>query len=355
MSFSSGPLQRMVSTPQPIPKTRNSTTERNGVTVDVPTCSIQIDLTILQGDALERAVAKLLHVLFPGFAKPHQRVSLERVSGALTNAIYFVSVGRSKLLLRVYGIGCEQLIDRESELRWLSRLSKLNLCPKLLAIFGNGRFEEYLPSTTLTNDDIRDAYLSPKLAARFRQLHSIVHLYPFTGSYNKLCVWQNVDRWYSSLRSLALSYPFDLESLGQEIEIAKSILRTVASPVVFGHNDAQYGNVLRLNGTDDLVLVDFEYAGYNPEGLTDTPEDQLRHQFPTIDEQRRFLAAYAAEHTEDVDTLLQETSAWIMAVHLHWALWGFMQASQSEIDFDYHRYALQHLGAFHRKLKEYTS
>ena len=124
-----------------------------------------------------------------------------------------------------------------------------------------------------------------------------------------------------------------------------------------------------MKGTDDLVLVDFEYAGYNPRGFdlanhfsewmynyhSDTPEDQQRHRFPTIGDQRRFLTAYAAGHSDDVDTLLEEISAWIMAVHLHWALWGFLQASQSEIDFDYHRYALQHLGAFHQKLKEYTS
>ncbi|KAI9496708.1 kinase-like domain-containing protein [Zychaea mexicana] len=386
----STPLQRMVSTPQSIPHSHSntSTKDRSGISLDVPTCSTEIDLTVLKGPALETAVTKLLRTLFPGLVSPHQKIAMERVSGALTNAIYFVTVGKSKLLLRVYGVGCDEFIDRTNELRWLARLSRLKLCPRLLAIFGNGRFEEYLPSTTLTASDIHDPMISQQLALRFRQLHSLVHVYPLAISSNttistSLSVWQCVDRYFHALQQSAAQMPeqVNMAALGHEITMAKSILTAVDSPIVFAHNDAQYGNVLRLTGSNDLVMVDFEYSGYNPRGYdfanhfcewmydyhSETPESMDPSMFPSIDEQRRFLTAYVTatgadnnnkqqmmmKKVGDVDALLQETSAWLMGCHLHWALWGFVQATRSEIDFDYWSYSLQRLQAFRKELAFY--
>ena len=156
-----------------------------------------------------------------------------------------MTIGKSKLLLRIYGLGCEDLIDRKSELQWLARLSKLKLSPRLLAIFGNGRFEEYLPSTTLLPNDIRDPMISRQLALRLRELHSVVDIYPPpTLSSSKesplsCTVWQEtVDRWYHTLKTVEnLPERLDLEILGHEIAQAKSMLNKSNSPIVFGHGD----------------------------------------------------------------------------------------------------------------------
>ncbi|KAI9318192.1 kinase-like domain-containing protein [Dichotomocladium elegans] len=316
---------------------------------------------MLKGKQLERGVQALVKSLFPGCTV----TGLRRVSGALTNAVFFVKVGHSStLLLRVYGVGSDALVDRSNELLWLNRLAHLNMGPRLLATFGNGRFEEFLPSTTLTHDDLRNPALSLQIARQLRKLHALIHLYPPPPATDQkpaeLTVWRSIDQWYSALTL----HGYDLLQLGREIEQCKAILENT-SPVVFGHNDLQYGNILKRKGTaDELVLVDYEYAGYNPRAFDlanhfiewtydyhgDTPAYMIREALPSKEQRIAFLAAYGQQDVP-VNVLLKETDLWFMAVHLHWGLWGMVQAISSKIDFDYKGYAAERLDAFRRELQ----
>ncbi|KAG0164679.1 hypothetical protein DFQ28_009585 [Apophysomyces sp. BC1034] len=347
----------------------------------VPTCDTIIDLSILKGDRLKQTVLQLARSVLPEWSNV-QSVDLFRVSGALTNAVFFVtSEKKQRVLLRVYGIGCDQIVDREKELVWLSRLSSQSLCPNLLAIFGNGRFEEYLASTTLTRKDMRDPETSMQIAACIRQLHSIVNDYPLSG---ELEIWRCVDKWYPTVLGLLpvlkqksnsdILEKFDLERLQHEIEKCKSILASSVSPIVVAHNDTQYGNVLRLESTGELVVVDFEYAGHNTRGYdianhfcewmydyhSDQPAAMQTDKFPTDEEQLRFLEAYLNalndnHDKEAVKDLQKEVLLWAMASHLMWGLWGLIQASQSDIDFDYFLYSIQRLNAFRSEIAKWTS
>lgn len=207
---------------------------------------------LLKEKELRLAVQTLISTLFTDWASPKslkEDLCIERVSGALTNAVFFVTVKSKRMLLRVYGAGCDQILDRQKELNWLSRLSHLNIGPKMLGIFGNGRFEEYLPSTTLTRTDIRDTAISKQIASRLFQLHSIVELYP-ASSNEKLQVWQNIDQWYLALSTEAIekltrneTWKEQIENelclvqLRNEIELCKIMLSKNKSPVVFAHND----------------------------------------------------------------------------------------------------------------------
>ncbi|KAI8080259.1 kinase-like domain-containing protein [Gilbertella persicaria] len=326
----------------------------------------------LDEDGFTQTVSLLLSQLFDIHDTSLQ---LERVSGALTNAVFFVTASHKRMLLRVYGVGCEQILDRNKELDWLSRLSELHIGPRLLGIFGNGRFEEYLPSTTLTCKDIRTSFISLQIASRLHQLHSIVNTFPPEPN-EPLEVWTNIDKWFAAL-DLALlksKHPdwtaeieskLDVDSLRDEIEWCKSILMTSTSPTVFAHNDTQYGNILKINGTEELVVIDFEYAGYNPRAMdivnhfcewmydyhSQQPAKMHVDQYPTLQEQSLFLASYL--NTQDqtqIQALQAEVDAWKMACHLFWALWGLVQASQSEIEFDYLSYSLQRIKAFRTEL-----
>ncbi|KAI8372004.1 kinase-like domain-containing protein [Choanephora cucurbitarum] len=305
-------------------------------------------------------------------------LKLQRVSGALTNAVFFVTLSNKKrMLLRVYGVGCDQILDRNKELDWLSRLSALHIGPRLLGIFGNGRFEEYLPSTTLTPSEIRTPTISQQIASRLKQLHSIVDTYPRTSE--PLEVWANIDKWYAALdidclkakdptRAEQIESELNLIQLRQEIESCKAVLNQSNSPIVFAHNDTQYGNILKINGTGELVVIDFEYAGYNPRAMdivnhfcewmydyhSQSPSTMHLDQYPSREEQARFLASYLdTEDHDQIEALMSEVAAWKMACHLFWALWGFVQASQSEIDFDYFHYSIQRLQAFRSELKQF--
>lgn len=166
------------------------------------------------------------------------------------SAVYFLdSPGKSRVLLRIYGVGADQIVDRQRELAWLSRLSQIsnNVSPQLLATFGNGRFEEYLDSTTLTHAELSDPTTSCQIAQALRQLHSLVEDYPpptTSKGVPLVEIWRNITQWYTAVRELMNQdvwkvkfEDFHLESLPAEIERCKAIMERFPSPTVFAHND----------------------------------------------------------------------------------------------------------------------
>lgn len=114
-------------------------------------------------------------------------LSVERLSGALTNAVYVVSPPTDlpdgetkrlppKLLLRIYGAQAESLIDRDNELQVLKRLARKKIGPRLLGTFQNGRFEQFFNANPLTPADLRETDVMKQIAKRMRELHDGIDL-----------------------------------------------------------------------------------------------------------------------------------------------------------------------------------
>lgn len=133
------------------------------------------------------------------------RISVERLSGALTNAVYVVSPpadlappveeGKKpppKVLLRIYGPQVD--IDRENELSVLRRLARKKIGPRLLGTFLNGRFEQFFNATTLTPESLREPETSRQIAKRMRELHDGIELLD-EERLEGPSVWKNWDRW----------------------------------------------------------------------------------------------------------------------------------------------------------------
>lgn len=133
------------------------------------------------------------------------RISVERLSGALTNAVYVVSPPEdlaqpteegkkppTKVLLRIYGPQVD--IDRENELSVLRRLARKKIGPRLLGTFLNGRFEQFFNATTLTPANLREPETSKQIAKRMRELHDGIELLE-EERHEGPSVWKNWDRW----------------------------------------------------------------------------------------------------------------------------------------------------------------
>jgi thiamine kinase-like enzyme len=323
------------------------------------------------------------------------------------SAVYFVTSVHGKILLRIYGVGVDEILHRDKEITWLKLLSQLNIGPQLLGTFANGRLEQYLDSATLTQPEIREPVISETIASRIGELHSIVDTFPATKTERANPeIWYNVDKWYPmAMRVVTEIYKrkpesreglraFDMHKLEAEIQELKQVLETLNNEIVFAHNDVsclvskldqyhgthtnsiiqqtQYGNILRMNDEDsEIVLVDYEYAGYNFAAFDignhwcewtanyHAEDPALLHfeKYPTHEEQLRFVRAYIREREnsknltnedleEKAEALASDSRKWSVASHLMWGLWGLVQASQSEIEFDYYKYAMQRLGAF---------
>lgn len=144
-------------------------------------------------------------------------ISVERLSGALTNAVYVVTPPEAlpassehitkkkppKLLLRIYGPNVENLIDRDIELGILKRLARKRIGPRLLGTFTNGRFEQYFNAEPLTPELLRDPATSKQIAKRMRELHNGVDLLEEERD-DGPTVFKNWDCWVGNVEKRTL-------------------------------------------------------------------------------------------------------------------------------------------------------
>ena len=194
-------------------------------------------------------------------------IRITKASGALTNAVFFVSCpsipGTSTLLLRVYGPSSGSLISRPRELEILHILSsEYKIGPLIYGTFDNGRVEQHFDSVALTSADLRDPEISRWIAARMAELHRVdvdeVEGPSLSG--HEPQVKKNVETWLPHAREVlslltkrpSSSQPFNLDAFTDQWEKYMQQISVVeanegASPCVLAHNDAQYGNLLRMN------------------------------------------------------------------------------------------------------------
>ncbi|KAF8078286.1 choline kinase, cytoplasm [Lyophyllum atratum] len=319
----------------------------------------------------------------------HETLKIHKVSGSLTNAVFFVSypsVRKSRtVLLRIYGLSSGSLISRPRELHTLHVLSsQYRIGPRVYGTFENGRIEEYFESTTLTPSDIRDPNISRWIGARMAELHSvdievIENISPDTlgeGKGWEIGARKNVLSWLGPAEEV-LALPSVKESVRAELNLQTfrrewdtymGWLATVddvhnGSRRVFAHNDTQYGNLLRLQRPKDLVdehrqliVVDFEYASPNPASFdianhfhewtanyhSSTPHLLDPSRYPTKEERRNFYVAYLghtaisgeyptlddAEQELQLENLDKQIRYWSPSSHAMWAIWGLVQARE---------------------------
>ena len=119
-------------------------------------------------------------------------LQLKRISGAFTNAVFFVSYRAPAglrppptVLLRVYGSGSNALLSRRTELLILHTLSSLyEIGPHIMGTFANGRVEEFYQCDPIGREGMRDFGTgSPPgplgegtaqwVARRMRELHEV--------------------------------------------------------------------------------------------------------------------------------------------------------------------------------------
>ena len=191
-------------------------------------------------------------------------ITVHKVSGSLTNAVFFVSCpsvpSLATLLLRIYGSSSGSLISRPKELQTLHTLSsQYNIGARVYGTFENGRIEEYFDSVTLTPSDIRNPQISRWIGARMAELHSVdIDVVDGTSDGGKIQIGANVNSWVISAKEV-LRLPSVSESTRKELDLSKfkdewnryfawAIRegRGLGSKRVFAHNDTQYGNLLRL-------------------------------------------------------------------------------------------------------------
>lgn len=285
------------------------------------------------------------------------------LKGAMTNEVYRISWATKlqeihrTVLVRVYGEGVELFFSRDEEVRTFKWVSMHGYGPKLLGQFPRGRVEEFIDAKTLSAADLRDPEISALIAAKLREFHKLDVPAPKCA-----LLWDRLRNWHGKAKSLCSvqhAKEFYLDNIEKEISLLEKEF-SENQEIGFCHNDLQYGNIMFDEQTRSIIIIDYEYASFNPIAYdlanhfcemaanyhTDTPHILDYNKYPDLEERQRFVRHYLASSDHqpadaEVERLAVDAEKYTLANHLFWGLWGIISAYVNNIEFDYMDYARQ--------------
>ncbi|CAN8246735.1 unnamed protein product [Cochlearia groenlandica] len=293
-----------------------------------------------------------------------ESLEVKPMKGAMTNEVFMVSWPRKqtnlrcrKLLVRVYGEGVDLFFNRDDEIRTFEYVARHGHGPRLLGRFDGGRVEEFIHARTLTATDLREPKISSLIASKLRKFHNI-----YLPGDRTVLIWNRMRTWVRQAKNLCSSEDsreFCLDNIEDEINMLEQEVNNEhhQQQIGFCHNDLQYGNIMIVQDTNAITIIDYEYASYNPIAYdianhfcemvanyhSDTPHFLDYTLYPGEEERRRFICNYlnSSCEEEDIEQLLDDTEKYTLASHLFWGLWGIISAYVNKIEFDYLEYSRQ--------------
>jgi len=198
----------------------------------------------------------------------------------LTNEVYKVipkaeyPVSPSLVIFRKFNEN-SKLVDRPQERKLFRQLGDSELGPKCLADNEKYRVEEYIHSKTLYGPDYNKKEIRRGLAKAIAKFH------------RRDIEWIGKRRYLpDDLANKELCKPFEekCNSEGVFDESQKEIVKKMKEitseeelefikkivpddDIVLSHNDLSNGNQLLLAGSDEIMLIDYEYSGRNFRGF----------------------------------------------------------------------------------------
>lgn len=261
-------------------------------------------------------------------------VSIEQLSGGLTNTNYKVTVNGTPYFVRVPGESTELLaIDRDNEHHNTRAAASAGVAPRVLRHIPehNVMVLEFLDGKTMSKDSLNEPGMPSRMAQAIKRLHagprfySDFNMFRLTEYYLSLCRERGI--------KIPDGYPERMSTVN-EIEKAMSVKPLAAVPC---NND-----LLAENYIDDgkqLWLIDYEYSGNNDPTFelgNTCQEMQFNH-----DQIQEVCAAYFGEATPPMIARMKLN---MIMSDVGWGLWAAIQAKISTIDFDFWGWALERWG-----------
>lgn len=185
-----------------------------------------------------------------------------------TSPVYFedsesLSAEPERLLLRIYGKS-SWMFERRKEEEVAVALATAGIIPKWYGIFGNGRFEDFVPSFPVSASEFRTRQMTCKILSSLKDVHDFLpKISHIIGEEDHLR--QRVEEWRISASNSINVFNPDLFSQSQALLlkkisqmnfydglfIEKLFQRAEAqpSPLVFAHSD--------------VLLQHYLYSNYN--------------------------------------------------------------------------------------------
>ena len=267
-------------------------------------------------------------------------ISIQPLSGGLTNTNFRVTVDGTPYFVRVPGESTELLaIDRNNEVYNTKAAAEAGVAPPVLYHLPeyNVLVLKFLDGQTMSKDVLRQPGMPTRMARAIKSLHagprfySDFNMFRLTEYYLKLCQERDI--------KIPEGYLERMPTVAR-IEEALSIR---SLPTVPCNND-----LLAENYIDDgqkLWLIDYEYSGNNdPTFELGNTCQEMEFNDAQIHE---VCAAYFGQVT--ANKIARMKLNMIMS-DVGWGLWAAIQAEISTIEFDFWGWALDRWGRAVQKM-----
>jgi thiamine kinase-like enzyme len=270
-----------------------------------------------------------------------REISIQPLSGGLTNSNYRVEVDGRAYFVRVPGESTELLaINRENEYHNTKAAAQAGVAPNVLYYLPDScvMVLEFLNGKTMSKDALNAPGMPIRMAQSIKRLHAgprfltDFNMFRLTEYYLNLC------------KDRAIRIPDGyLERLPtvEQIEKAMSVHPLETVPC---NNDLLAENY--LDDGNQLWLIDYEYSGNNdPTFELGNTCQEMQFNDEQISE---VCAAYFG--TDSINLIARMKLNMIMS-DVGWGLWAAIQARISTIDFDFWGWAIERWGRAVEKME----
>ena len=261
-------------------------------------------------------------------------VSIQPLSGGLTNSNYRIEVDGIPFFVRVPGESTELLaVNRENEYHNSKAAAQAGVGPKVLYHLPefNVMVLEFLNGKTMSKESLNESGMPTRMAQAIRKLHAgprfltDFNMFRLTEYYLQICAEREIhipDGYQERIGTVA------------RIEKAMAVNPLATVPC---NND-----LLAENYIDDgkqLWLIDYEYSGNND------PTFELGNTCQEMQfDEARIREVCAAYFGTDSATMIARMKLNMIMSDVGWGLWAAIQAKISKIEFDFWGWAIERWG-----------
>jgi thiamine kinase-like enzyme len=278
---------------------------------------------------LTEAVARLSALLGP------REGGVAPLEGGITNRNFRVNFGGTDYVVRLPGKDTSLLgIDREAERLATKKAAELGLGPKVGAMLDHppALVTCFVESRDVTAVELREPGRIEEVAGALNGFHESGLELP-TDFY----VSQIADEYAEVSRGRGGTLPAAFKDAREcARKVVKAVRKNEEHRPVPCHNDLLTANF--LNDGEQLVIVDWEYAGMG-DRFFDLGNFAVNNELGGEDEER-LLAAYFGEPATPRRRAALKLFRFMS--DFREAMWGVVQTSVSELDFDFEAYADKH-------------
>ena len=267
-------------------------------------------------------------------------VTIEPLTGGITNQNYLVHDGPRRFVARV----CRPLphlgIHRANEVACQRVAASLGLAPAIRYHQEGLLVSDFVDGQTLRAQQVRETPRLKCLAATLRVLHDAWD--QVEGELIYFSPLQTIRTYAATARRIGAALPAGLnDALEEAIQIAREV--APFRPVLC-HNDLLAANL--IDDGERLWLIDWEYGGIgNP--LFDLANLSSNCELSS-EQDRAFLESYRGRCS---DGDIHDLNILKVLSLLRESLWALVQTRASHLEFDYAKYALEKLDAYHAARK----